>query len=327
MLLLPGVAATAEKGLTVKSVRSFSYSAFTRIVFEVEAAAPYVRTKTPDGKTLFLSAYDGPFALASSLPLIHDGIVNGIELKDDAGRKTILIQLGPAAGEAKDFVLRGPDRIVLDIAKGAAAAAPVPQPDKPIVIMLDPGHGGRDTGIITARGQEKSITLEVAHAIKKLLQRNQRLNVLLTRDNDRMLSLDERAAEANAKGAEVFISIHMAAGVHEHIYIQDPDEDAAEQPAKRANSDFLGFESGSRQEEMLWGRQQAAHAKESGLLGRILAREFSGKDESEPLQAPLAALKAINAPAIVLEAGMEQDRTRTAEAVAKGIERYVGENR
>lgn len=327
LLMLPAAALSAEKGLSVKGVRYFSYTAFTRIVFEIEAAAPYVFTSAADGRSLLLSSYDGPFALKAKLPLIRDGVVSGVETKEDAGKTFVVIRLDTAAGEVKDFVLRGPDRIVVDITKGAAPPPAVAQPGKPVVIVLDAGHGGNDTGIVTAQGQEKTITLELAQAIKKILQKDPRLKVVLTREKDQTLSLNERAAATNAAGAAVFVSIHTAPGLDDRVYIQDPDEEVGTQAAQPVNRDFLSFEAGSEQQEMLWGRQQAAHAKESGTLGRQLARQIEGKDSVEPVQAPLAGLKAVDAAAAMIEVGTGQDRAKTAEAAAKGIEQYVSENR
>jgi N-acetylmuramoyl-L-alanine amidase len=330
LLMVPAGTFSAEKGLTVKGVRYFSYAAFTRIVFEIEAAAPYVLTRTADGRTLLFSAYEGPFALKAQLPVIRDGVVNGIETKEDAGRNVVFIHLNVAGGEVKDFVLRGPDRIVLDIARGAAASAiPVPAAaEAAVVVVLDAGHGGRDTGIMTTQGEEKSLTLELAHAVRKILQKSSHFKVLLTREKDQVLSLDERAAFANAAGAAIFVSIHAATGAAERVFILDPDDDlAGQQAARTASRDFLSFEAGSEEQEKLWGRQQAAHAKESGVFGRRLARQFEGRDDAEPVQAPIAGLKAIDSAAVMVEIGMEQDRAKVAEAIAKGIEQYARENR
>jgi len=328
LLLVPAITFSAEKGLTVRGVRYFSYAAFTRIVFEIEAAAPYVLTRTAEGRVLLFSAYEGPFSLKAQLPVIHDGVVSGVESKEEAGRNVILIHLDAAAGDVKDFVLRGPDRIVLDIAKGTASSAPAVQADKPVVVVLDAGHGGRDTGIVTARGQEKSLTLELAQAVRRILQRDSHLWVVLTRERDQALSLDERAGIANAAGATLIVSIHAAAGSAGRVYILDPDDDLAGQEATRpANRDFLSFEAGSEEQEKLWGRQQAAHMKESGSFGRKLARQLGGVEGAEPVQAPIAGLKAMDAAAAMVEVGMDQDRAKAAEAIAKGIEQYARENR
>jgi len=333
LLMAPAGTFSAEKGLTVKGVRYFSYTAFTRIVFELEAAAPYILTRTTDGRTLLFSAYEGPFALKAQLPAIRDGVVNGIETKEDAGRNVVLIHLDSASGEVKDFVLRGPDRIVLDIARGAASsAASPPAPAKAdtaaVVVVLDAGHGGRDTGIMTMQGQEKSLTLDLAHAVRKILQKSGHFKVLLTREKDQALSLDERAGFANAAGTAIFVSIHAATGAAGRTFILDPDDDlAGQQAARTASRDFLSFEAGSEEQEKLWGRQQAVHAKESGFFGRRLARQLEGRDDAEPVQAPIAGLKAIDSAAVMVEIGMEQDRAKAAEAIAKGIEKYARENR
>jgi len=329
LLSVPSGTFSAEKGLTVRGVRYFSYTTFTRIVFEIEAAAPYVLTRTAGGGALLFSAYEGPFMLKAQLPVIHDGVVSGVESKEEAGRNVILINLDTAAGDVKDFVLRGPDRIVLDIAKGTASSAQAAQADKPVVVVLDAGHGGRDTGIVTARGQEKSMTLELAHAVRKILQKDSRLRVVLTREKDQALSLDERAGIANAAGATLVVSIHASAGSAGRVYILDPDDDLAGQEAVRpsSNRDFLSFEAGSEEQEKLWGRQQAAHTKESGGFGRELARQLGGGEGAEPVQAPIAGLKAMDAAAAMVEIGMEQDRAKAAEAIAKGIEQYARENR
>ena len=325
-LMLPVVAASAEKGLTVKSARFFSYAAFTRVVFEIETAAPYVLTRAGDGRSLFLSAYDATITLKSPLPSFRDGVVTGMERRDEEGRTIIVIRLDAAAGEAKDFVLRGPDRIVVDITKGAALPAP-PKQNSQVVVVLDAGHGGGDSGVETAQGQEKNLTLALAQAIRGVLQKDSRLKVVLTREKDQALSLNERAVLANNADAAVFVSIHAAAGANDRVYIEDLDEDTGAAQLVPPNKDFLSFETGSERQEMLWGTQQAAHVKESGALGRSLARQLGGGTGAEPQQAPLAGLKAIDAAAVMVEFGAVQDRARAAEAAAKGIEQYVGENR
>jgi len=324
-LLLPAGAGAAEKGLTIKSVRYASYATFTRIVFEVEAAAPYVLIRSTDGRSVTLSSYDGPFLLKTTLPMVHDSVVLGLETRGESGRTAVVIRFDGAAGEVKDFVLREPDRIVIDIAKGAAPVPALPT-DKPTVIVLDPGHGGKDTGIVASQRQEKTLTLDLALAIRKLLQKDPHLKVVLTREKDQALAPDERAAASNAAGALLFVSIHSATNSGSRVFIQDLIDEPETQAARPVSGDFLGYEAGSEHRELLWGRQQAAHARESGALGRQLARQLAGQDSAEPVQAPLALLKTVDAAAAMIEIGMEMDRVQAAEAIAKGIERYVREN-
>ncbi len=110
-------------------------------------------------------------------------------------------------------------------------------------------------------------------------------------------------------------------------FILEPDTEPAPQQTPAVQRDFLGFEAVSEHQEALWGRQQAAHIAESGRLGRKIVRQITGKDNAEPIQAPLALLKAIDAPAVMVEIGMEQDRNKAMESVAKGIEQYARGNR
>jgi N-acetylmuramoyl-L-alanine amidase len=320
-------AVSSEKGLTVKNVRFFSYAAFTRIVFEIDAAAPYVMMKSDNGRSVTLSAYNGPLAVTAAMPAVRDGVVKAVELRQESSRMTIVVQLDAAAGEVKDFVLRGPDRIVLDVMKGAAAAAPATKVERRKLIVLDPGHGGvKDAGMVTAQGQEKTVTLEIADAIRqRLLKKNAELAVTLTRERDQTLSLDDRAGAANAAGAVLFVSIHASTGAGTRVYIVDPDEGSlADAPA--ANKTFLDFDTGNEQQERIWGSQQASHIKASGDLGRRLALQL-GMPGGEPVQAPLAGLKAVDAAAVIVEVGIGQDRSWVADMVAEGIAAYVRENR
>jgi N-acetylmuramoyl-L-alanine amidase len=325
LLSSPVSAGAAEKGLTVKGVRYASYATFTRIVFEIEVAAPYVLLRSTDGRSVTLSSYDGPFLLKTVLPMVRDSVVLGLESREEAGRTAVVIRLDGAAGEVKDFVLRGPDRIVIDIQKGAAPVA-APPTDKPTVIVLDPGHGGKDTGIVASQGQEKTLALDLSLAIRKMLQKDPRLKVVLTREKDQALTLDERAIISNAAGALLFVSIHFATNAGSRVFIQDLLDEPEMQKTRPVSGDFLGYEAGSGRQEMLWGKQQAAHARESGTLGRKIARQLVGQDSAEPVQAPLVLLKAVDAAAAMIELGMEMDRAQAAAAIVKGIEQYVGEN-
>jgi len=330
LLTLSPDALPAEKSLTIKGVRYFSYASFTRVVFEVEAMTPYVLTRAADRRHLMLSAYEAPLLLKAQLPPVHDGVVSGMESREEGGRRILTILLEAAAGEVKDFVLRGPDRIVLDIAKSAAAASASAQlpASRPKVIVLDAGHGGRDTGIALGDRTEKAFTLDFSLSLRKMLTaKDPGLSVVLTREKDKELALDERAAIANTAGALLFISIHATPGAHARVYIQDLDEGMIAPVASVAAKDFFGVDASSEHQEMLWGGQQAGHVKESGSLGRKLMRQLGNREGAEPVQAPLALLRAVDAAAVLVEVGSGQDRVVATEAVLKGIEEYVRENR
>ncbi|MCW5199578.1 N-acetylmuramoyl-L-alanine amidase, partial [Desulfobulbus sp. F1] len=77
-------------------------------------------------------------------------------------------------------------------------------------IMIDPGHGGKDSGATGFGLQEKDIVLDVAKRVKTLLEK-EKYEVPLTRDKDVFIALEERTAIANTKGADLFLSIHVNA--------------------------------------------------------------------------------------------------------------------
>jgi len=79
-------------------------------------------------------------------------------------------------------------------------------------IVIDPGHGGHDTGTIGPTGlREKDVVLDVGLRLKKLLERKAGCEVVMTRNDDTFIPLEERTAIANAKAADLFVSIHANA--------------------------------------------------------------------------------------------------------------------
>ncbi len=100
-------------------------------------------------------------------------------------------------------------------AVASAPRLPVPRPIDPAAfplavrrIVLDSGHGGEDVGTHTRSGvTEKSLTLDIALRLRRLLERD--FQVLMTREADRAVALEDRAAVANRAGADLFVSIHL----------------------------------------------------------------------------------------------------------------------
>ena len=166
------------------------------------------------------------------------------------GTRVTLDLDGPAYRHV--FYLPEPYRIVIDIARhppGATAR------NRRVVerVVVDPGHGGTDPGAIGPAGvREKEVTLDVAHKVAPLLARDG-LTVILTRDDDRFVPLEDRAARANAFGADLFISIHcnaaenhMRHGVETYVLDTTKDEIASRVAAREnATSQAATAELGS----------------------------------------------------------------------------------
>ena len=123
----------------------------------------------------------------------------------------------------KVFNLSGPPRIVVDLFKGSGEEPPgdfadprsranVKTQERKIVVVIDPGHGGKDPGAMGPKGlKEKDVVLDIARQLKLHFENDGRHKVLLTRNNDVYLSLTKRTAIANGAGADLFISIHTNA--------------------------------------------------------------------------------------------------------------------
>lgn len=85
------------------------------------------------------------------------------------------------------------------------------RPGQPLV-LIDPGHGGRDGGALGVGGlREKELTLAMARELHEALQEGGRVRIALTRDDDETLSLEQRAEIARGLSADLFVSLHMDA--------------------------------------------------------------------------------------------------------------------
>jgi N-acetylmuramoyl-L-alanine amidase len=118
-----------------------------------------------------------------------------------------------------DIIPATPEEFAANVERDLAAATPVATPtpaggsELPIatrpLVVIDPGHGGIDSGAETASGiKEKDIVLAFALKLQQLLVGSGRFDVALTREDDSFLKLEERVALARTNKADLFISIH-----------------------------------------------------------------------------------------------------------------------
>ncbi|MBN9537763.1 MAG: hypothetical protein BGN99_16565 [Alphaproteobacteria bacterium 65-37] len=123
---------------------------------------------------------------------------------------------------------------------------------KPKLIVLDPGHGGRDPGALGARGtQEKKVVFTIAMEVQRELQAGGRYRVLLTRSGDSYVALRERVARAQAAKADLFLSLHA---------------DSHDNPDVRGASVYtLSEEASDREAAALAARENRADAVVSGM--------------------------------------------------------------
>jgi N-acetylmuramoyl-L-alanine amidase len=237
-----GGAALTEP-IRIVNVESLPGRDAARVVIALTRSARFRPGDAPTGAQATPRTFvdlDGVDVGSASRDLPLAGIVTHVRTEATSTGARVSLDLdGPAY--RKVFYLPEPYRIVVDIARHPPGAA---THGRRVVerIVLDPGHGGNDPGAIGSAGiKEKDVTLDIARRVAPLLAKDG-LSVVLTREDDRFIPLEDRTARANAFGADVFVSIHCnAAENHVHhgveTYVLDTTKDEiASRVAARENS-------------------------------------------------------------------------------------------
>ncbi len=237
----------------------------------------------------------------------------------------IRLELAPGAA-ADHYVLRGPFRIVFDVYRADAApppAATTPRPALPVrrgirTVVLDPGHGGKETGALGPSGAaEKDLTLAIARALETRLEERLGVQAVLTRQEDIDLGLDERSALANQYKADLFVSIHLnstvrggARGAETYfLSLQASDQRAADAAAVENYAGAAAAPPGTEEFDLqllLWDLAQSQHLAASQRLATIIQEELNRQLELRDRgvkQAPFRVLMGAAMPAVLVELG------------------------
>ncbi|HBG47141.1 MAG TPA: hypothetical protein DDW94_09170 [Deltaproteobacteria bacterium] len=226
--------------------------------------------------------------------------------------------------------------------KGSAAID-----DEVQVIVIDPGHGGDDTGAKGPSGvEEKEITLKVALRLVEALKERFDCRVLLTRTTDVFIPLGERTAFANSNKADLFISIHVnaapnrdARGVETFFLSFESTDEDARRVAAFENSASAGMSSGISEDsgdlkDILLDLANTMSHHESSRLAEVIHTSVlgsTGRENRGVKQAPFSVLVGATMPAVLVEVGFisnpseekwlssGKDQARIAEAIAEGV--------
>jgi len=234
----------------------------------------------------------------------------------------------------------------------AQTAAARPEPKKMKVVVIDPGHGGMETGALGKAGnQEKDITLAIALKLKALIEKGMAFRVVLTRDKDVDVPVETRSAIANNSKADLFISIHTngsrqkTAEGSETFFLstgQTPDEETRRLAYLENNSSEIEGHVDKTSEEavkmILWDLAQTAYIKQSSQLAEMIQAELNsllGTRNRGIKQAPFKVLTGVACPAVLIEAAFisnpdeekklasEEFQTSVAEAIYRGLAKYL----
>lgn len=241
---------------------------------------------------------------------------------------------------------------------GDTAAANVtsrkpPASGRKIIIVLDPGHGGKDPGAVGGGGlQEKAVTLEIARRAKRVLEaKRPDLRVVLTRSDDRYIGLVERTAMANTLGADLFLSIHINAAPNknargiETYYLDNTTDRASLKLAAKENfvSEEVMTSSRDTTNLILADMITSSKVEDSVPLARLVQKSLvstlNARFEDVPnlgvKKAPFWVLTGAVMPCVLTEVNFisnrnEEKRLRTseyqqaaAEAIAAGVISYL----
>ena len=270
------------------------------------------------------------------------------------------------------FTLSDPPKLVIDFSQideeksetpdslkqKEASRGKVPQPSTGSsslqglkTIVIDPGHGGLEPGASGRFGTlEKNVALEIGLKLRAVIERNFPSRVVLTRDKDLNVSLENRAALANNNKADFFISIHAnssfrkdAHGSETYFLSRDATDEEARKLAFLENNptEFGEGITGDSEDEIqmiLWDMAQSAYLKQSSLLAESIQKELNlllRTSNRGVKQAPFAVLAGVACPAVLVEVAFisnpreERSLTRegfqinVAQAIYRGLVNYI----
>ena len=215
------------------------------------------------------------------------------------------------------------------------------------VIVIDAGHGGHDPGAHGAHHHEKTLTLAAARSLKAKLERTGRYTVVMTRNSDTYVGLDQRVSIARRVDADLFISLHADAGTEPSLRgasVYTLSERGAERAARRfAGENWVRDGSISRDPavtRILLDLTQRATTNRSAVFARTLLDALQGTTallNRSHRDAGFAVLLAPDVPAVLLEMGFVTNalderaladpgrRDRLMGGVARAVDVYFSE--
>ena len=289
--------------------------------------------------------------LAAPLVLVQAAMI----VQPETGAAQINIDLQEADKETfseMSGVLRDPAFDLPDSAPPPAAPAPA-LGDGPVIVVLDPGHGGIDPGAERGGESEKNLMLAFARELRDTLRRLGGFEVVLTRDDDRFVSLERRIAIAHQARAHVFLSLHadalgqgqgQASGATVYLLDRNASDEATRLLAERHDRDDLVSGIDLRgQDDVIADILMDLARQETGPRAELLAQSLvagmqqaGGPVNSHPIRrADFSVLKAADIPSVLVEVGFLSSprdlknltnpewRLGMAQAIARGIQAWV----
>jgi len=217
------------------------------------------------------------------------------------------------------------------------------------LIIVDPGHGGKDDGATSPNGLlEKELNLDISKRLKKILETRYGYQVILTRHDDTFIPLEERGEIANKKNADLFVSIHVNAAKRrsahgiETYYLGVANSEQAQETATRENGELVHSVKDNQVQQILASMISTTKINASAVLAShvqerlhsSVKKKYSEVKDLGVKEGPFFVLHDTNMPSILVEVGfitnsLEERRLKRsdylellASAIAQGVHEF-----
>jgi len=358
------------KGRTiVHTLRFHQYNDHTRIVLDLTQSPSYETHQRKRDRQIVIQLNHSTLSSKARKQFHQKDFPSSVSLRQTK-RKNVLVTLNMTKLSSYHVLtLHNPHRLVLDLYPSSSkTTVPVvstptkknhplpklkrPLPSnhgKPFLIVIDPGHGGKDPGAIGKRGtKEKDVVLKIAQQVRKMIAKQLHAKVLMTRTKDIFVELEDRVQFANSHNADLFVSIHVNSHPRRYVkgleiyHFEEASDPRALEVAARENGTPLD-KNGPPWQFILADKLNDKKIKDSRefawttkkTLLTSLKSHYQLKDHGVKT-APFYVLRMTTMPGILAEVAFVSNpteekylssrtfRQRVAKGIFQGIQAYVG---
>ena len=366
LLLLLCWACMGLQAVELTNLRSRTDGDNTRVVFDLSAPVEYKVFTLSDPERLVIDLQQTAADPAIQLP--DDKLIRSMRL-GKRGKAGLRVVLDLTQSVKPNSFLIAPDgglghRLVVDLSlnsragpssrpgKKSVARAVSDQPQRPVLVVIDPGHGGKDPGAMGVNGvREKDVVLAIGKDLAALINQRPGMRAILTRSDDRIIKLRKRRQIAREQQADLFLSIHANSfssrrvkGSAVYALSEKGASSAAAQALadKENAADLIGGIDLSDKDDLIKSvlldlSQNATQQSSLQLADRVL-QGLGGVNKihkKEVQTAGFVVLKSPSVPSVLIETafisnpgeeqllGSRSGQRKLAKAIFRGVETFV----
>ncbi len=317
------------------------------------------RADSPSPGIIELKIYNANVNVSAVGQSGRRGLVRSVRSRQNRDFSVVTIQVDDLVGRYRTYTTDEGKSIVLVLEEEQVSALPEPIPrgrahmniEHGLVdvthrievrtVVVDPGHGGHDVGAVGRRGiLEKNVNLAVARELKRYLERESDLKVVLTRDDDSHVDLTQRAETANAAEGDLFVSLHCNSwfndGAHglETYFLSPADSDWSQSVAAAENQGVVNGPAEPEEdvEFIVWELVQNRFISSSSKLAETIQGSVCsdlGLADRGVRQAGFRVLVGAYMPAVLVEMGFlshdQEERQLGDHGYQRKLARALGE--